>query len=166
MLRSSTSTDALAETANIVSILSAQIIAEACPLSEEQAHFFYGEFFDEVCKRAGNAEPSNANVQEAVAELMRRLVDLLAAELKMKTSRSLALAEKMRHVLDPGAKFHKHAFQKPSGGSSATGQAQASAGDTENGRVVDMNEDEREWRLSLEKGKTVDVLKQDLKTKS
>ena len=33
-------------------------------------------------------------------------------------------------------------------------------------RVTDLNEDEREWRLSLEVGKTIDVFQRDWKNKS
>ena len=83
MLKSSTSVDALNEASSIVSILSAQVIAKASPLTEEQSKFFYGEFFKEVCSRIGNCEIKAVPSQEAVADLMRNLVDLLASELKM-----------------------------------------------------------------------------------
>ena len=52
MLKNSTSIDAINEASNIISILSAQVIAEANPLTEDQSKFFYGEFFKEVSKRA------------------------------------------------------------------------------------------------------------------
>ena len=43
---------------------------------------------------------------------MRSLVDLLAAEFKMKTETCETLACHMKPVLDVVSKFHKLAFQK------------------------------------------------------
>jgi hypothetical protein len=110
MLRSSTSVEAIYEVIGIVNILSAQIVAKASPLSEEQTRFFYGEFFKEICQRAANAETVNAATQEAIAELMRSLIDLLAVELKAQTPTCLDLADKMRHIFDCTKHFHKNAF--------------------------------------------------------
>ena len=104
--------EALQEAQSLVSILSAQVVAQASPLTEEQSTFFYKDFFKEVCKRAANCENQNVQTQEAVAELMRSLVDLLAAELKMKTETCEKLACHMKPVLDVVSKFHKLAFQK------------------------------------------------------
>ena len=49
LLRNSTSVEALNEVIGVINILSAQVIAEASPLTEEQTKFFYGEFFKELC---------------------------------------------------------------------------------------------------------------------
>ena len=54
-----------------------------------------------MCQRAANCENINTKTQEAVAELMRRLIDLLAAELKKQTPNCLELASKMSHIFDP-----------------------------------------------------------------
>ena len=61
MLKNSTSVEALNEASNIVSILSAQNIASANPLTEDQSKFFYGEFFKEICQRASNCEVKNVS---------------------------------------------------------------------------------------------------------
>ena len=61
-----------------------------------------------MCQRAGNCEIKAEPSQEAVAELMRSLIDLLASELKMKTPNCLFMVEQMRHIFDHKAKFFKH----------------------------------------------------------
>ena len=91
----------------MVSILSAQVIAQSSELSEEQVKFFYGEFFKEICSRAANADTTNKPTQEAMSELLRRMVDLLASELRMDTPNCLTLAGHMSKVFKPCAKFHK-----------------------------------------------------------
>ena len=108
LLRNSTSVEALNEVIGVINILSAQVIAEASPLTEEQTKFFYGEFFKELCQRIGNCEIKAVASQEKVAELMRSLVDLLAAELKMNTPNCMFMVEQMRHIFDHKNKFYKH----------------------------------------------------------
>ena len=166
MLRSSTSTEALNEAANIVSILSAQIIASNNPLTEDQSKFFYEEFFKEVCQRAANCEVKNAQSQEAVTELIRRLFDLLATELKMQTPNCLGFAHKMRHLFDTSADFYKHLIKESNAAAGnaagATTGTQATSTAAEQA-AVDFNDEELAWRLNLEVGTTIDVLKQDMK---
>jgi len=167
LLRSSTSVEPLIEAQNLVNILSAQVIAAANPLSEAQTNFFYDQFFKEVCSRAANCETKHGPSQEAVAELVRSLVDLLAAELKMQTETCLSLAKSMSPLLACSAKFHKEAFQK------VELEDEARAGDHPGGDahsgsvpVSEFNEDERMWRLALDVGTDIDVFKRDVKRKS
>ena len=97
---------------------------------------------------------------------MRSLIDLLASELKMQTPNCLYMAEQMRHIFDHKAKFYKHLIDisKSEAAVSTTGtgtQPESNiGGDWEDS---DMPVDEREWRMALDVGKTVDVFKQDPK---
>ena len=74
------------------------------------------------------------------------------------------MVEQMRHVFDQQNKFFKHLRTLKRSKENAVGTGTESQHDTTaSGRVVDMNEEERAWRLSLDVGKTIDVFKQDAK---
>lgn len=68
-----------------------------------------------------NAETTHGATQEAIADMLRALVDLLASELKAQTPTCLDLVEKMRHVFDPSKYFHKNAFQSAYTNATSTG---------------------------------------------
>lgn len=99
---------------------------------------------------------------------MRRLVDLLASELKKQTPTCLDLTAKIYHIFDPTSRLHKNAFQKvdPSLPSAATSSVETNKSTNGAQDPSIFNESEREWRLALDKDKTIDVFKRDVKRKA
>lgn len=95
---------------------------------------------------------------------MRSLVDLLAAEFKMKTETCETLACHMKPVLDVVSKFHKLAFQKEREEAKDMTEVVKQA-DNITGRVdiTEFPKEEREWRASLDTNTEVDAFKRDAK---
>jgi len=74
----------------------------------------------------------------------------------------------MRHLFDCSAKFYTHLTseeQVASFGTTSTTNTQVTSSAADQGKT-DFNESEREWRLALDVGTTIDALKQDIKSES
>ena len=78
----------------------------------------------------------------------------------MGTSKCLDLASHMKYVFDADGRFYKHLIALQA--DNATSGTAAIALDGQGSRAASLDDSEREWRMSLEVGKTIDVLKYDL----
>ena len=81
----------------------------------------------------------------------------------MGTSTCLELASHMKYVFDAEGRFYKHLIALQA--DNATTGTTATVLDEQGPRAATLDDSEREWRMSLEVGKTIDVLKYDLQTK-
>ena len=69
----------------------------------------------------------------------------------------------MKYIFDADGKFFKHLISLYP--DNATSTATATVLDEQGPRATSMDDSEREWRMSLEVGTTIDVLKYDISNK-